>query len=119
MAEVLLEHIYGTFLRRGIFNDNNLEYGFIDRVYISPEIWADAPADVIANAPKNNRKALFEYCRQNTEGIFLGHNDNLQLYDITIKDAKTGIPYFPHFSALFSANFVWACLPAVRVGRDV
>ena len=27
--------------------------------------------------------------------------------------------YFPHFSALFSANFVWACLPAVRVGRDV
>ena len=87
------ENIYGTFLKRGLFNDNNLEYGFVDRVYISPVIWADAPTDVITNAPRNNRKALFDYCRQNTEGIFLGHNDNLELYDITIRDAKTGIRY--------------------------
>jgi len=28
------ENIYGTFLNRGIFNENNLEYGLIDRVYI-------------------------------------------------------------------------------------
>jgi len=64
------ENIYGTFLKRGIYNDNNLEYGFIDRVYISPAIWADAPADVIKNAPKKNRKALFDYCRKNTEGSY-------------------------------------------------
>lgn len=87
------ENIYGTFLKRGIFNDNNLEYGFIDRVYISPAIWADAPADVITNAPKTNRKALVDHCRKNTEGIFLGDADNVQLYDITVEDAKAGIRY--------------------------
>ncbi len=87
------ENIYGTFLKRGIFNDNNLEYGFIDRVYISPSIWADAPADIITNAPKDDRQALVDYCRKNTEGIFLGDADNIQLYDITIKDARTGIRY--------------------------
>lgn len=87
------ENIYGTFLKRGIYNDNNLEYGFIDQVYISPEIWADASGDIIKNAPQKDWKKLFDFCRDNTEGIFLGHADNIQLYDITVKDAKTGIRY--------------------------
>lgn len=87
------ENIYGTFLKRGIFNDKNLEYGFIDRLYISPSIWADAPSEVIRNAPKKDRAKLYDYCLSHTDGVFLGDADNILLYDITIEVAKTGIRY--------------------------
>ncbi|VGO21977.1 glycosyl hydrolase family 28-related protein [Pontiella sulfatireligans] len=86
----LYENIYGTFLNVGIENDLNYEYGFIDRIYISPSIWADAPREVITNAPKN-RAPLVKHCKANTIGLRLLKNDNLQLYDIEVADAHTGI----------------------------
>jgi len=43
-----------------------------------------------------------------------------ELLDDAVLDPRVtrGIPYFPHFSPLFSANFTWARLAAVRIGGD-
>ncbi|VGO21973.1 glycosyl hydrolase family 28-related protein [Pontiella sulfatireligans] len=85
----LISEIYGTFLHTGIQNDLCYEYGFIDQIHISPLIWADAPNAVITNAPALSE--IRSWCQANTIGLELLKNDNIELFHITVEDAKIGI----------------------------
>ena len=91
----LISEVYGTFLKKGIQGDLCFEYGFFDRIYISPEIWINTPARAIPNAPKDkeSRQKLVEWCRKNTVGLEFLKNDNIEIFHVTVKDAKVGIYY--------------------------
>jgi hypothetical protein len=98
----LISEVYGTFLKKGIQGDICFEYGFFDRIYISPEIWADAPVSSITNAPKDkkSRRKLVDWCRKNTVGLEFLKNDNVEIFHVTVKDAKVGIYYGKHTGKL-------------------
>ena len=98
----LISEVYGTFLKKGIQGDICLEYGFFDRIHVSPGIWADAPFNSIANAPNDNesREKLVDWCRKNTVGLEFLKNDNIELFHVTVKDAKVGIYYGKHAGRL-------------------
>jgi len=87
----LVSEIYGTFLKKGIQGEECLEYPFYDQIFISPEIWANAPGNKITNAP--DLTTITDWCQDNTTGMLFGNNDNVTFYDITVKDAKDGIFY--------------------------
>ncbi|VGO21995.1 LamG-like jellyroll fold domain-containing protein [Pontiella sulfatireligans] len=85
----VISEIFGTFLNTGIKHDNCLEYGFFDQIHISPSIWADAPSAVITNAPA--LADVRNWCQANTVGLELLKNDDIQLFDITVENAKIGL----------------------------
>lgn len=85
-----IDHVYGTFLNKGIELGRSYEFSFLTQVLIDPDIWLEAPSPVVA--PNSGQEPyLREYLKNNLYAINIYHNDALNMYDISVNGAQRDI----------------------------
>lgn len=87
---IMVGNIYGTVLQRGYEGGHGREYSQMYNIKFTNDIWANAPSGVITNAPKTSADIalLNTYTTENLDGVRIGENDSLSIYDVSVKHAK-------------------------------